>query len=55
MTAWFSLLLWSVVVLLPVGMAILSTESLPPAAAVQQTSVAASPDEWTFPPGCVPR
>ena len=44
MTAWFSLLLWSLVILLPVvGMVPARAESLPPAAAAQQTSVAAFP------------
>ena len=55
MTSWFNLLLWGALGLILVGMAILSAESLPPAAAVQQTGVAASPDEWRFPPGCVSR
>jgi hypothetical protein len=55
MTSRFNLLLGGAFGLLLVGMAILSAESLPPAAAVQQTGVAAYPDEWTFPPGCVSR
>ena len=55
MTFWLKLLFWGALALDLVGMAVLSAESLPPASAVQQTGVAAPPDWWTLPPGCVSR
>lgn len=54
MASWFDRLLWIILGLALVGMAILSTESLPPAAAVQSTGVQALADGWTFPAGCLP-
>jgi hypothetical protein len=52
MASRFNLLLWVALGLHLVGMAILATESLPPAAA-RAADVAPLPDGWTFPAGCL--
>ncbi len=54
MPSWFGLVFWVLMGLSVVGMAVLSTSDLRPAAAVQQATMAALPEGWTFPAGCLP-
>ena len=54
MPSWLGPLFWLLIGLSVAGIAVLSASDLPPAAAVQQATVAALPEGWTFPAGCLP-
>ena len=52
MSSWPSMLLWVALGLPLVGMVILSTERLPPAAITQGLGIDVTAADWTFPAGC---
>jgi hypothetical protein len=53
MPSWLGPLFWLLIGLSVAGIAVLSASDLPPAAAAQQAALAALPDGWTFPAGCL--
>jgi hypothetical protein len=53
MTSWFDRLIWAAFGLSLVTMTIFATDTLPPAAAALRAGLAALPDGWTFPAGCL--